>query len=119
MIDLSWAYEKDVKGHAKRILVDRLWPRGIKKEEIDISTWMKEIAPSTDLRKWFSHEPGKWEEFKRRYYSELDKNPLTASLIRICSEEDVVFVYSAKNKEYNNAVALKEYLEAHQNKYVH
>ncbi|EQD27039.1 protein containing DUF488, partial [mine drainage metagenome] len=75
----------------------------------------EEIAPSTELREWFSHEPGKWQEFKRRYFSELVENPLITTLMRICSEEDVVFVYSAKNKEYNNAVALKEYLEAHIN----
>ncbi len=119
MIALSWVYEKSVEGHGERILVDRLWPRGIKKEEIKISLWMKEIAPSTDLRKWFSHEQSKWQEFKRRYFSELNENPLSASLISICNEKDVVFVYSAKDKQYNNAVALKEYIETHRNKDIH
>lgn len=93
-----------------RILVDRLWPRGIKKEQAKIDLWLKEIAPSDSLRKWFNHEPEKWEEFKQRYFKELDqKQDLVDQLSQYGKKGKVNFLFSAKNETHNNAVALKEY----------
>jgi len=113
MIFLSSVYDSEPVSPGKRVLVDRLWPRGISKEKINLSIWFKEIAPSSELRMWFSHEPEKWDEFRRRYFLELDKNPVTPDLLRYCKNEDVLFLFSAKNKEYNNAVALREYVLKH------
>ena len=94
-----------------RILVDRLWPRGIKKEESKIDLWLKEIAPSDSLRKWFNHEPEKWEEFKRRYFKELDqKQDLVDQLSQHTRKGKVTFLFSAKDEAHNNAIALREYL---------
>ena len=96
-----------------RILVDRLWPRGLAKDETRIDLWMKDIAPSNELRKWFGHDPGKWEEFKERFFRELDlRAELVDQLISKAEESDLIFLYAAKDTEHNNAVALKEYLEA-------
>lgn len=109
MIKVKRVYDPIEKDDGIRILVDRIWPRGIKKDKIDI--WMKEIAPSHELREWFNHEPEKWEEFKSRYFEELDKNPKLSGLLKLVKEgRDVTLLYSAKSP-YNNAVALKEYLE--------
>ncbi len=110
MIYTCWAYDHEPSKKGKRVLVDRLWPRGITKERLNINEWYREIAPSDELRKWFSHDPEKWEGFKQRYFSELDKNPATSGLLEYCRNKDVVFVFSAKDKEYNNATALKEYV---------
>jgi uncharacterized protein YeaO (DUF488 family) len=92
--------------------VDRLWPRGIKKEKAKIDLWMKEIAPSDELRVWFSHDPSKWNEFKKRYFSELEHNTEVKVLLSLCIKKDVVFLFSAKDSEKNNATALKEYIES-------
>jgi len=107
MISISRVYGTIPPGY--RILVDRLWPRGIKKDSIDL--WLKEVAPSEDLRKWFDHIPERFDEFKRRYFEELDNNPATEELIGICNRQDVVLLYAAKDKERNNAAVLKEWLE--------
>ncbi len=93
--------------------MDRLWPRGIAKERLGMDKWMKEIAPTDELRRWYSHDPNKWNEFRTRYFAELDKNPLTTDLLNICSKNDVVFLYSTKIEDINNAVALKQYVEEH------
>ncbi len=94
-----------------RILVDRLWPRGIKKEQAKIDLWLKEIAPSDSLRKWFNHEPEKWEEFKQRYFKELDqKQDLVDQLSQHTRKGKVTFLFSAKDEAHNNAIALREYL---------
>jgi uncharacterized protein YeaO (DUF488 family) len=114
MITLSWAYEKDPVIKGTRILVDRLWPRGIKKEKLNISRWLKDIAPSDELRKWFAHDPLKWQEFKTRYFSELEANPKTKEFLELCNKGDLVLVYSSREKVYNNAVALKEYAFLHE-----
>ena len=104
-------YDKYEKSDGVRILVDRLWPRGIKKEEARIDEWFRDIAPSDSLRKWYSHDPEKWDEFKKKYYSELrDKKEVLQNLIKK-GEKDLTLVYSSKELEYNNANALKEYLE--------
>lgn len=112
MLKLKRVYDPPSKDDGMRILVDRLWPRGIKKDEAKIDEWMKDIAPSDELRKWFSHEPSKWEEFKRRYREELKKNH---SLIERLSLESkigtVTLLFAAKDEEHNNAVVLKEVIE--------
>jgi len=99
----------DEKG--MRILVERLWPRGFTKEKANLAMWMKDTAPTDTLRKWFNHDPAKWQEFKRKYYEELDKNPETEKLIDLCKKNDVIFLFSSKEERMNNAVALKEYIE--------
>lgn len=104
-------YETQDAQDGFRILVDRLWPRGIKKEKANIDLWLKEIAPSDSLRKWFNHEPGKWEEFKQRYGQELDGNgDLVGQLSLHLKKGKVTFLFSAKNETQNNAVALREYI---------
>lgn len=103
-------YEKVSKEDGYRILIDRLWPRGIKKEEAKIDNWIKEIAPSNELRKWFAHDPAKWKMFKRKYISELNgKEYLCKEIINY--SDIITLIYSAKDKSFNNAVVLKEHLE--------
>ncbi len=95
-----------------RILVDRLWPRGIKKEDAHIIAWMKDIAPSNELRKWFHHDYNNWNEFKEKYFNELEmKKDLCHQLIAY-AENNLTLVYGSKNEMYNQAVVLKEFLEA-------
>jgi uncharacterized protein YeaO (DUF488 family) len=111
-VNIKRVYEEPKKSDGKRILVDRLWPRGLRKAEVKVDLWLKEIAPSTALRKWFSHEPSKWEEFKKRYSVELEKNNEQISLLeREVSEGKVTLVYGAKDQEHNGAVVLREFLE--------
>ncbi len=105
-------YEAPEKDDGFRALVDHLWPRGMKKENARIDRWFKEIAPSDDLRKWFGHEPEKWEEFKRRYFEELGaRREALSDLIKIAGKGTVTLLFAAKNEKFNNAVALKEYIE--------
>lgn len=105
-------YDAPERKDGFRILVDRLWPRGLKKEDSRIREWLKDIAPSDGLRKWFSHDPEKWQEFKRRYFKELiEKNDLIKQLKEKAKGQTITLLYSAKDLKYNNAVALKEYLE--------
>jgi uncharacterized protein YeaO (DUF488 family) len=95
-----------------RILVDRLWPRGLRKEDVRVDLWLKDIAPSALLRKWFSHEENKWNEFKTKYFKELEKNNESVSIILgKASRDSITLLYGTKNEKYNNAIALKEYLE--------
>lgn len=108
----------DPPGHDDgcRVLVDRIWPRGVSKEAARIDAWLKEIAPSDGLRKWFGHDPEKWSEFRRRYFAELEeKEVLVAELVGMAQGERLTLVFGAKDGEHNNAVALKEYLEKRQN----
>ena len=111
MIKIKRVYEKAEESDGIRILVDRLWPRGIKKEKVDY--WLKEISPSNELRKWFSHDFNKWEEFKNKYFNELNsKKELINFLLELIKKNsNVTLLYSAKEEKYNNAVALKEYLQ--------
>ena len=105
-------YDAPERKDGFRILVDRLWPRGLKKEDSRIREWLKDIAPSDGLRKWFSHDPEKWQEFKGRYFKELkEKNDLIKQLKEKAKGQTITLLYSAKDVKYNNAVALKEYLE--------
>jgi uncharacterized protein YeaO (DUF488 family) len=106
-------YEKPAKEDVHRILVDRLWPRGLTKDKAKIDFWPKNLAPSTELRQWYGHDPVKWGEFKSRYFAELDKNLETVrELLTYVGRGTVTFLYSSKEQRLNNAVALKEYLES-------
>jgi uncharacterized protein YeaO (DUF488 family) len=111
-IRLKRAYEIAGRHDGTRILIDRVWPRGVRKADAVIDLWLKEIAPSTKLRKWFGHDPGKWLEFKRRYFCELDNNEVSVEqLSEMTQNGTVTLVFAARNEKYNNAVALKEYVE--------
>jgi uncharacterized protein YeaO (DUF488 family) len=104
--------ERRASERGKRVLVDRLWPRGISRERANIDLWLKDAAPSDELRKWFAHDPDKWKEFKRRYAKELDANKEALEpLLGMVKKGDVVLLYAAKDEVHNNAVALKAYLE--------
>ncbi|MFA9408868.1 MAG: DUF488 domain-containing protein, partial [Candidatus Dadabacteria bacterium] len=111
-IKLKRIYEEPETSDGIRILVERLWPRGLSKEKAKVDIWLKDAAPSTELRKWFSHDPEKWEEFKQRYYNELlQKERLLKDTVKVKLKEKITFVYASKEEEFNNAVALKEYVE--------
>ncbi len=112
-ISLKRAYNKASPEDGKRILVERLWPRGLKKEEAKIDEWLKDLAPTPELRKWYSHDPSKWTEFKKRYWKELDaKKDLFENLARESKEKKVTFVFGSKEEKLNSAAVLKEYIEA-------
>jgi len=112
MIQIKRAYDPVEKSDGRRFLVDHLWPRGVKKEALQIERWVREVAPGDKLRKWFSHDPSKWKEFQRRYAAELDKKPETWELLlRAARGGDITLVFSARDAEHNNAVVLKGYLE--------
>ncbi len=112
MIKVKRVYDDTNKNDGFRILVDRLWPRGLSKKKAGVDLWLKDIAPSTELRRWFSHDPGKWSQFKRRYFQELrDKSELLNQVIAKAGEMQVTLLYGTKEQKFNNAVALKEYLD--------
>jgi len=105
-------YSQPSKRDGMRILVDRLWPRGLSKEKARIDYWLKDIAPSNALRKWYGHDPDKWNEFRQRYFRELDENTEAVSgLLEITGGRPATLLFGSKEAEFNNAVALKEYLE--------
>ena len=113
MLALKRAYDDPSPEDGKRFLVERLWPRGIKKTDLPVEAWLKDVAPSTALRQWFSHDPNKWEGFKKRYFAELDKGPEGLQQISESARHGrVTLIYSSHDTEHNNAVALKEYLDA-------
>ena len=113
-IHLKRAYDKPAGSDGQRILVDRLWPRGVSKDEAGIDLWLKDIAPSSALRKWFNHEPKKWHEFKTRYFRELATHADDLGILSAKARTGrVTLVFAAKNEEFNNAVAIKEYLNKH------
>jgi len=97
--------------------VERLWPRGIQKAELHIDDWLKDVAPSTELRNWFSHDPKKWDQFRRKYFAELDDAPEASAPIRQAARKGTVtLLYSSHDAEHNNALALKEYIERSRSK---
>lgn len=99
------------KADGTRVLVDRVWPRGIKKEDLQHDHWLKDLAPSTELRKWFAHDPEKWPEFQRRYRKELDQAPeVVGPLLEMAREGTVTLLFGARNREHNQAVVLREYV---------
>ncbi len=113
-VKLKRAYDAPAKSDGCRVLVDRVWPRGVSKDELRLDDWLKDIAPSTGLRKWFDHDPAKWDAFKNRYFRELDEqSEAVECLLERGHEGNVTLVFGAKDTRYNNAVALKEYLERH------
>ena len=112
-IRIKRVYVKPEEIDGRRILVDRLWARGLSKEKAKVDVWIKEIAPSTDLRRWYGHDPHKWTEFKKRYVEELEANPENVEAILEEVQAGIVtFLYSSKEEQLNNAVALKEYIES-------
>jgi uncharacterized protein YeaO (DUF488 family) len=112
MIQIKRAYDSPARNDGARFLVDHLWPRGLKKEELKAKLWIKEVSPSNQLRRWFGHEPDKWEEFQRRYFTELDQKPEAwRRLLEAARQGDITLVFGARDVEHNNAAALKAYLE--------
>ncbi len=112
MILIKRAYEPPGASDGVRLLIDRVWPRGLKKETLRIYSWFKDVAPSTALRKWFGHDPAKWEEFQARYFAELDdRADAWEPILKIAQGKRVTLVYAAHDTEHNNAVALRAYLQ--------
>ncbi|MDH3412334.1 MAG: DUF488 family protein [Gammaproteobacteria bacterium] len=106
-------YGEPEEADGRRILVDRLWARGLSKEKAKVDIWAKEISPSTELRRWYGHDPNKWAEFRSRYAAELDANPEEVeAIVREVQAGIVTFLYSSKEERMNNAVALKKYIES-------
>lgn len=111
MIKIKRVYEPSEPDDGTRFLVERLWPRGIKKEALAFDDWLKDVAPSHDLRRWYGHDPAKWREFQRRYFVELDRHPDALQPIRQAAlRGHVTLLYSARDTEHNSAVALRAYL---------
>jgi len=112
-ISLKRAYETPSPADGRRVLVERLWPRGLSKEKAAVDVWFKEVAPSTELRRWFGHDPAKWEEFRRRYREELRERPEELQSLRSLVEAGpVTFVYGSRDQEHNAATVLNEMLES-------
>jgi uncharacterized protein YeaO (DUF488 family) len=115
MIRIKRVYDPSAKVDGVRFLVERLWPRGMKKETAKLDGWLRDAAPSTALRKWFNHDPAKWTEFQRRYRAELDKHPEAwQPILDAAKKSDVTLLFSSHDAEHNNVVALKAYLETQQ-----
>jgi uncharacterized protein YeaO (DUF488 family) len=114
MLKLRRAYDPPLDHEGNRYLVDRLWPRGVKKEDLEIDAWLKEIAPSADLRKWFAHDPEKWEEFRERFRRELEE-PARQEILRKLAAESregtITLIFAARDTKRNNAVVVKELVE--------
>jgi uncharacterized protein YeaO (DUF488 family) len=114
MIKLKRAYEKPSRADGSRILVERLWPRGLTKERAAVDLWLKEVAPSPELRKWFGHDPAKWEQSQTRYWKELDVKEEAVRLLKQKGKQGTVtLVYAARDEEHKGALALKRFLEGH------
>jgi uncharacterized protein YeaO (DUF488 family) len=114
MILIKRVYDPPGPEDGIRFLVDRLWPRGIRKDVLKLDDWLKDVAPSDDLRHWYGHEPSKWMEFQERYFAELDGKPDTwQQILSAARQRNITLLYSSRETNYNNAVALKNYLEKH------
>jgi uncharacterized protein YeaO (DUF488 family) len=112
-IRLSRVYDHEPRSAGKIFLVERLWPRGIRRDEVDLDGWLKDVAPSTELRQWFSHDPNKWQEFHRRYVAELDAHPQAWQLlVEAADAGNVTLLYSSRDREHNSAVVLRDYIQA-------
>ncbi|MCC7449165.1 MAG: DUF488 family protein [Anaerolineae bacterium] len=112
MIKVKRVYESPESSDGARFLVDRLWPRGLKRDRLQLSNWLKEVAPENALRHWFNHDPAKWDEFQHRYFADLDKKPDTwQPILNAARQGDVTLLFAARAVEHNNAVALKIYLD--------
>ena len=116
-VRLKRAYDPPAHADGQRVLVDRVWPRGLSKDKLQLDDWLKEVAPSTELRKWFNHNPAKWNAFNDRYFCELGERPEAIErLLAKCRKGTVTLVFASRDTRYNNAVALKTYLELHSEK---
>ena len=114
MIYIRRVYDSPGAGEGQRYLVDRLWPRGVKRASLNLAGWAREAAPSNDLRHWFAHDPAKWEEFQRRYFAELDRQPSAwEPVLEAARRGPVTLLFGSREREHNNAIALKAYLEEH------
>lgn len=112
VIKIKRVYDHSANDGGPLFLVDRLWPRGIRKDALNDVDWVRDVAPSSELRKWFGHDPEKWQEFKSRYFRELDSHPETwQKILAAARKGQVTLLYGAKDTEHNQAVALKAYLE--------
>lgn len=112
MINLKRVYESRGEGEGKTFLVERLWPRGVKKTTLADAVWAKDVAPSTELRKWFSHDPKKWVEFQHRYQAEIKEHKVALEpILQAAQRGTVTLLYSSHDTEHNNAVVLRDYLE--------
>ena len=112
MLRLKRAYDPPAPDDGQRILVERLWPRGLTKARAAIDSWMKDVAPSAALRKWFNHDPARWKTFQRRYWKELEQQPQAViSLAKNARSARVTLIYAARDEEHNGALALKAFLE--------
>jgi uncharacterized protein YeaO (DUF488 family) len=110
-IDIARAYDSLAADKHARFLVDRMWPRGVRKEVLDIQAWLRDVAPSTELRRWFGHDPSRWEEFQQRYRAELDANPTSwQPIIDAAQRGPVTLLFGARDREHNQAVVLRDYL---------
>lgn len=113
MIRVKRVYDRPAPDDGLRFLVDRLWPRGVGRGELRMDAWLREVAPSAALRRWFGHDPGRWEEFRRRYFRELEARPERwKPILKAAERGTVTLLFSARDVERNNAVALKEFLES-------
>jgi uncharacterized protein YeaO (DUF488 family) len=111
-IELKRVYDPPAQSDGRRVLVDRVWPRGIARDHLEIEAWLKDLAPSTELRTWFAHDASRWQEFKRRYFEELAARPeAVRELAAQANAGRITLLFAARDRERNNAVALKEYLE--------
>jgi uncharacterized protein YeaO (DUF488 family) len=112
MIRVQRVYDTTDTQDSARFLVDRVWPRGVKKDALHLEGWLKDVAPTGELRRWFGHDPVKWDEFQRRYFAELDRNPEACRLLLEAARRGkVTLLYGARDTAHNNALALKVYLE--------
>ena len=112
MLNIKRVYERAESSDGVRFLVERLWPRGMKREELKMRDWLKEVAPSPSLRSWYGHDPAKWEEFQQRYRAELESNPEAwKPILEEAIHGDVTLLYSARDTEHNSARLLKSFLE--------
>lgn len=113
-LQIKRVYEPAEKQDGKRILIDRLWPRGFKKETAQLDDWMKNIAPSTELRKWFDHDPAKWDEFQFKYLHELKQNPVAEDLLALVkNNKTVTLLYAARDEHHNHAQVLQRFIKEH------
>jgi uncharacterized protein YeaO (DUF488 family) len=114
VIKIKRVYEEANSSDGTRLLIERLWPRGMRKDSLSLDGWLKEAGPSTTLRKWFSHDPAKWDEFQRRYFAELEAHPRAwRSITEAARHGTVTLIYSSHDEEHNNAIALQAFLKCH------
>jgi uncharacterized protein YeaO (DUF488 family) len=112
-LHIARVYDEPEAGQGARLLVDRVWPRGVAKDELQHDDWIRDVAPSTELRTWFGHDPEKWRDFQRRYRAELDDNPAAVEhCLAWCRKGPVTLLYGAKDRDHNQAVVLRDYLKA-------